>query len=105
MCAGILHLTHINQDASMLANIANAKGLVIFTGICWILCAISLWTNILSRFAALGGIALIVIITFVINLKGGANYWVVVSQLFVNLTLISGCFLIAARGHWFRMMS
>ncbi len=101
MCAGILHLTHISQDATMLSSFENAKGLVIFTGICWILCALSLWSNILSRFAALGGILLVLIITFVINTKGGVSSWGAVSQLFVNLSLISGCFLIAAGGNWF----
>lgn len=99
--AGILHLTHVTQDSSMLAQYADAKGLVIFTGICWILCGLSIWVNILSRFAALGAIILILLITFMINIKGGISSWGTMHQLFNNLSAIAVCFLVSTRGTWF----
>ena len=101
--AGILHLTNINADAKyVLHDMPGAVPLVIFTGICWIACGIALWFNIVNKLAALGAIILLLIITFMVNLRGfdSMSAWKDITQVFTNLSLIGGCLVLASRGHW-----
>ena len=101
LAAGVLHFMNAGYDARLLPGFSDAKGLVIFTGVCWVACGISMWINIMSRLAALGAIVLIIIITFMINTKSGIDSWHVVSQIFSNLAAIAACLLVAGRGRWF----
>ena len=103
MIAGILHLTHVNTDATyVLQGMPGAQFWVIFTGICWILAAIAFWLNWINKLAALGVIILVIIITFMINLRGinSTNAWQDITQVFTNITLIAGALILASRGDW-----
>ncbi len=103
MIAGILHFVNASGDAAYcLPNFPGAKFWVIFTGICWVAAALAYWFNLLTKLATLGVTILVLVITFMINLRGidAVSAWHDITKLFGNLALIGACFVLASRGHW-----
>ena len=103
MIAGILHIVNVNGDAAYcLPGFPAAKFWVIFTGICWIASALAYWFNLLTKLATLGVTILVLVITFMINLRGidSSNAWQDITQVFSNVALIGACFVLASRGYW-----
>lgn len=98
--AGIMHLTHISFDATLIPDFPFAKGLVVFTGICWLATALSFWSNIMSRLAAILASVLILIIIFSITLNGFQHMETLsaLDTLLQNLALIGCCLLVGAKG-------
>ena len=85
-----------------LPNFPGAKFWVIFTGCCWVAAALAYWFNLLTKLATLGVTILVLVITFMINLRGidHASAWHDITQLFSNFALIGACFVLASRGYW-----
>lgn len=102
--AGFLHMINIKYDSAMLNGLPNAEFWVIFVGICWFATALSFWSNLMSRTSALLASLLILIITFMINIRAYGNGGDINAtlQLTKNAALIGVCLLVASRGkYWF----
>ena len=100
LTAGIMHLTNVDYDATMISTFPMAKALVIFTGICWIATALSYWSNIMSRLSGILASLLIVIITISITLNEFSmqSAWGGIFSIAKNIGLMGCCILVAAYG-------
>lgn len=82
--AGYLHFSYVSKEASIISWMPMAEIWVVFVGICWILVAVSFWSNMMSRPAAVLASVLIIIIACTVSIRELAQ-----SDDFTNIMILA----------------